>query len=144
MNPNFSRSVRESNSPTKPFFNLAAFECPGGSTINGLPNLLTAGCPESTPQNVGRFGDSGYNEVEGPGIIGWIWSITKEFRPLERVGLQFTANIANPFNHPNWAPPSTDLTTASTAGRISSTDQYGIDPFSLARRRISFQLKLVF
>lgn len=41
-NGNFPRSQR--NGLTAPFFDAAAFICPGGSATNGQPNLLSAGC----------------------------------------------------------------------------------------------------
>src|SRR5438128_1570972 len=64
-NGNFARGQR--NGLTAPFFNTAAFTCPGGSTINDQANLLSAGCPLSTAQNVGRLSNSSPAIIEGPG-----------------------------------------------------------------------------
>ena len=144
-NGNFDRSTRAANAPDKPYFDTSAFQCPGGSSINGLANLLSAGCPQSTPQNVGRFGNSAINTIEGPGVNGWIVSVAKQFRlGSETRLLELSGNITNPFNHPNWAPPATDLSSPAGVALITRTSQLGIDPYSLSRRRILLQAKLIF
>lgn len=143
-NGNFPRGMR--NGLTAPFFNTAAFICPGGSTINGQPNLLTAGCPLSTPQNVGRLGNSSPDIIEGPGINTWDLEVGKTF-PLHREGmsLQLAAQIANPWNHPTFAPlEPVDLSSPSTVGLYSATKEDYIQPFSYGNRKISLKLQLNF
>src|SRR5439155_18960367 len=130
-NGNFDRGTRASNAPDKPYYDAAAFQCPGGSSINGLPNPLSAGCPQSTAANVGRFGNSAIYPLEGPGVNGWIASFAKQFRLFsEARHLELSANITNPFNHHNWAPPATDLSSPASLFLITRTSQLGIDPYS--------------
>ena len=144
-NGNFPRSQR--NGLTAPFFNTAAFVCPGGSTINGQPNPLSAGCPLSTPQNVGRLGNSSPNIIEGPGTNTWNLAIVKRF-PLgrrEHTDLEVSAQIANPWNHPTFTPtPSMNLSSPSTVGIYNATREDYIQPWSYGNRKISLNGRINF
>jgi hypothetical protein len=130
----------------QPFFETTAFVCPGGSQINGQSNLLAQGCPLSTPQNVGRFGNSSPTIIEGPGINTWNLSIIKEFKlPREKTSIEFAAQLANPWNHPSWeAQPNVNLSSTATVGRFTSTRNDFIQPFSYGSRKISLQLRVNF
>lgn len=78
--------------------------------------------------NIGRFGNAAQGDVEGPGSQIVALSLLKQIPITERVRLQFGAQIANLFNHPNYAPPDiltvgvpafaqiTSLQTAEGAG----------------------------
>jgi hypothetical protein len=144
-NGNFPRSQR--NRLTTPFFNTAAFVCPGGSTLNSEPNLLSAGCPQSTPQNVGRLGNSSPNIIEGPGTNTWNLAIVKQF-PLgqrEHTNLEVSAQIANPWNHPTFTPtPSMNLSSPSTVGIYNATREDYIQPWSYGNRKISLNARINF
>lgn len=139
---------REQRSPFtgRAFFDTAAFVCPGGSSINGLPNLLSAGCPQSTPQNVGRYGNSSPNIIEGPGINTWNMSIGKEFGlPREGASVDFAAWIANPWNHPTYeVEPNMNLSSPASVGRYVQTRNDFIEPFSYGNRRIALRLRVRF
>lgn len=69
----------------------------------------------------------------------------KQF-PLSREGasLEFAAWITNPWNHPNWANPSMNLSSPGSVGLITSTRQLFLDPWSLGRRRVALQMKIRF
>ena len=144
-NGNFPRSQR--NGLTAPFFNIAAFECPGGSTIDGQTNLLSAGCPLSTPQNVGRLGNSSPNIIEGPGTNTWNLAVGKQF-PLghrEHTNLEVSAQIANPWNHPTFTPsPPVNLSSPSTVGIYNATREDYIQPWSYGNRKISLNARINF
>lgn len=71
--------------------NLAAFSIP---SANLQPN-----------QSLIVQGDSGRNEYRGPGLAQLDLSIRREFRVTERVKLQFTAELFNALNHPNFLNP---------------------------------------
>src|SRR4029450_12674982 len=107
----------------QPFFETTAFVCPGGSQINGQPNLLTQGCPLSTAQNVGRFGNSSPTIIVGPGINTWNLSFIKNFpRPRKTPNIEFACQMANPWNHPSWeASPLVNLSSAAAVGRYAAT-----------------------
>jgi hypothetical protein len=130
----------------QPFFDTAAFVCPGGATINGQSNLLTQGCPLSTPQNVGRFGNSSPTIIEGPGINTWNLSIIKEFKlPREKTTIEFAAQLANPWNHPSWLKePNVNLSSSAAVGRYTNTRNDFIEPFSYGSRKITLQLRVNF
>jgi hypothetical protein len=144
-NGNFPRGQR--NGLAAPFFNTAAFICPGGSAINGQANLLSAGCPRSTPQNVGRLGNSSPNIIEGPGSNTWNLAIAKHF-PLghrEHTNLEVSAQIANPWNHPTFTPsPSMNLSSPSTVGIYNATREDYIQPWSYGNRKISLNARISF
>jgi hypothetical protein len=131
---------------TAPFFDTAAFVCPGGSTINGQPNLLTAGCPLSTPQNVGRFGNSSPSLIKGPGLNIWNLGIRKRFNlPRENMNFEFAVQLSNPWNHPNWeAQPNVNLNSAASVGRITTVREEFVSPFSYGNRDITLELRINF
>jgi hypothetical protein len=82
-----------------------------------------------------RYGNSGRNNVIGPGIIELDFSLAKSFRPTERTRLDLRAEFFNLPNHPIFGQPGSTVAT-STYGVISST--------RLDSRQIQFGLKLVF
>src|SRR5262249_49134243 len=129
-----------------PFFDTGAFVCPGGASISGQPNLLTAGCPLSTPQNVGRFGNMSPTIIQGPGINTWNLSVEKEIKlPREGSSIEFACQMAKPWNHPSWeASPNVNLSSAATVGRLAATRNDFIEPFSYGSRKITLQLRVNF
>jgi hypothetical protein len=147
-NGNFSAAQRAANATHQPYFNTAAFVCPGGSTIGGAANTLSAGCPLSTPANVGRFGNSSPDLIQTPGTNSWAMDAEKEFSFLrvhqEQTRLQFAAQFANAFNHPNWGSPGTNLSSPASVGVITGTNSLARGPWSFGRRKIALQLKLMF
>ncbi len=67
---------------------------------------------------LGRFGTSAKGTIIGPGINLWHLGLHKDFRFTERAKLRWEMTAVNAFNHPNWGPPSTDISDASSAGVI--------------------------
>ncbi|HEY7387162.1 MAG TPA: carboxypeptidase-like regulatory domain-containing protein [Bryobacteraceae bacterium] len=57
------------------------------------------------PEAIGRFGDSEAGAVQGPGTQAVSLSLLKRFIFTERMRLEFGAQVANVFNHANYAPP---------------------------------------
>ncbi len=131
---------------TVPFFDTAAFACPGGSSINGLPNLLTAGCPLSTPENVGRFGNSSPALIKGPGYNIWNLGIRKRFNlPRESMNFEVAAQFSNPWNHPNWEPfPNVNLSSAASVGKVVNVAEEFVSPFSYGNRDVTLELRINF
>ena len=82
------------------------------------------GCPDDNricqnPENIGRFGNSGLNILEGPGIANIDFSLMKYFRIGERVKLQFRAIMVNALNHPNFAVPRLNISQTGNVGTIT-------------------------
>ena len=90
----------------------------------------------------GRFGNSGANILEGPGMQTHNMTFTKDFQITERVKFDFMTLIGNIFNHPNFLPPESDIST-SGAGVVGST--YGFFAAERANARmIEFRVRLRF
>jgi hypothetical protein len=67
----------------------------------------------------GRYGNTGYNIIEGPGLAVHSMCLTKRFRVGDRMSVEFTGAIGNLFNHPNFANPTMDINSL-LAGKISA------------------------
>ena len=68
----------------------------------------------------GRFGNSGVNILEGPGLVNQNVSVTKTFPITERVRLNYMAMISNLFNHPNFDFPASNISVPGQAGVITT------------------------
>lgn len=76
----------------------------------------------AVPQ-AGRFGNSGVNILEGPGLHSHAVSITKRFMLTERIWLDYMATGSNVFNHPNFEFPGANISVPGQLGII--TAQHG-------------------
>ena len=63
-----------------------------------------------------RFGNSGRNILPGPGAQFWDTALGREFR-LERVRIDFRAEVYSVFNHQNWNTPDVGVVNPNF-GRI--------------------------
>jgi hypothetical protein len=81
------------------YFNIGAFSAP--------------------PQDV--KGTAGRGIVRGPGINNWDISLSKVFRPVERLRIEFRGDLLNAFNHTQWGGVDTTFNDAegSTFGWIT-------------------------
>ena len=126
------------------YFDPTAFVCPGGSyTATG-----TMSCP-TTP--IGRFGNSGINVLEGPGLHVSHLSALKSWKLHDRLTTTFQANISNLFNSPHWDFPYANITTqtgASAAGKVyqlKDAASNGLGGRELSGpRQVSFRLRVEF
>jgi hypothetical protein len=73
-----------------------------------------------TPVDAGRIGNAGVGILEGPGTIAVAGGLSKSFLLRERFKLRFEATFTNLINHPNFAPPQTDVSSPDTFGKTSS------------------------
>jgi hypothetical protein len=106
-NPNLS-----SGQSIDHWFNVNAFAVPG----------CPAGDPVcQNPTNVGRFGNSGVNNLRGPHLVNLDVALMKSFPITERLRLQFRANATNVLNHPNFAIPDSNINDVGSAGAIFGT-----------------------
>jgi hypothetical protein len=90
------------------------------------------------PPNSGFYGDVGRDTFIGPGLATWDFSVLKDIKFRESVGLQFRAELFNLLNRANFNTPNLIVFTPSgvsgTAGAITST--------STTSRQVQFALKL--
>lgn len=94
------------------WFDGAAFAVPGCTTSNPVCTVAP-----------GRFGNSGVNILEGPGLQSHSATLAKRFSLTERLHFDFMAMVSNLFNHPNFYGPgwtgNNDITVPGQVGVIS-------------------------
>jgi hypothetical protein len=84
-----------------------------------VEHWFDASCFANPP--VGRFGNSGANVLEGPGLHSHNVTFSKRFRLTEKLHFDYMALIGNIFNHPNFLFPAYDISVPGQAGVISET-----------------------
>ncbi|HEX4809652.1 MAG TPA: carboxypeptidase-like regulatory domain-containing protein [Bryobacteraceae bacterium] len=87
-----------------------------GQSVNQWINPSAFADPGS---NIGRFGDASAGAVTGPGTQAVSMSLIKAVPITESVRMQIGAQIANLFNHPNFAPPSNLTVGVAGFGQIT-------------------------
>ncbi len=107
-------SVSTLNDPSGVGFNV--FNSTGGRADNvsgvnpyedrSLNQWINPAAFANPANNIGRFGDSLSGAVVGPGTQAVSASLIKSVALTERMRVQFGAQVANLFNHANYAPPS--------------------------------------
>ena len=107
--PGFTRTLQED-------FNIAAFQ--------------------RIPAGTNQFGNAGRNILRTRNFENFDLSLFKVFDITETVKLQFRAESFNLFNHPNFGPPVSDITSPDF-GRILNT-------LPENERQLQFGLRLVF
>jgi len=78
--------------------------------VNAFPN---GGQPS------GPVGNCGVGILQGPGTTTVAAGLAKNFPITERMRLRFEGTFTNLFNHPNFAPPPTNV-TATSFGQVQS------------------------
>jgi len=69
---------------------------------------------------IGRFGTSGPNVIQGPGLSVFHFGLNKDFVLYERLKARLEMVSTNFFNHPNFSNPASTIGT-STYGKILGT-----------------------
>jgi hypothetical protein len=129
--------VPVSNSCTSPgvqCYSLAQFAGQQNSALTGPCN------PCSNPSPAG-FGTIRRNSYRGPNYFNTDFSLRKNFRVTERMGLELGANAYNVLNHPNFQNPVNSTGNSAEFGQIVQTTSppttpYGAFAGSLASARI--------
>jgi hypothetical protein len=88
-----------------------------GQSLNQWINPAAFAVPNN---NIGRFGDSLSGAVVGPGTDAVSISLIKNINFTERLRLQIGAQVANLFNHPNYAAPGNLNLSNPGFGQITS------------------------
>ena len=88
-------------------------DCVGnGNVANGASgNLFNSTAFDPIP--AGPVGNCGVGILEGPGTTTVAAGLAKTFHVTERMRLRFEGTFTNLFNHPNFAPPPTNVTSSS-------------------------------
>jgi hypothetical protein len=81
------------------------------------------------------WGNAARNLLFTPGDIVIDASVLKDFTIHERCKVQFRGEFFNLPNHPNWSGPGSNISTASTVGKITSRGD---------QRQVQFGLKILF
>jgi hypothetical protein len=127
FSPSFSGS---DPSNTNTFGGLPDRVCNGNLPADqrDINRWFDASCFVAPPPGSGRYGNSGSNILEGPGYHMHHISLAKSFNFTERIRFTFTAAAANAFNHPNFARPSSNISSPGSVGVVS-----GLRPGAPAR-----------
>jgi hypothetical protein len=113
----------------------------GGQTISNWINLgafAIPGCPTTTPvcaspANVGRFGNAGYNILEGPPMKNMDLALMKNFHTTERFSWQVEVQAQDVFNHPNFGNPTGNISSPATGAVITATNANDLQGSGAAR-----------
>jgi hypothetical protein len=73
-----------------------------------------------TPVGAARIGNSGVGILEGPGTVAVSAGLAKSMAIRENMHLRFEATFTNVLNHPNYAPPATNISNPGTFGILQS------------------------
>lgn len=86
----------------------------------------------------GRFGNSGLNVLEGPGLHMHDITLGKSFPITERLKFTFLAAAQNAFNHANFNNPGSNLSAPGTYGVITSVRGFAPARQIMLRGRVEF------
>jgi len=133
----FNTSVYHQDTRTGLFVydQIGAFKVPGCPDTDPL-------CLNTSPADVGRFGNAGVGSLKGPGLNVHHLSLAKTFALRERVRMTFTSEIANIFNHPHFYNPNTQINASDVGRLIWARADY--EPEKAGRRQVSFKLRVEF
>jgi hypothetical protein len=91
-----------------------------GSTANQtLDNYFDINAFQAVP-SAGSIGNSGVGILVGPGTTAIAAGLAKNFMFSERTKLRFEATFTNLPNHPNFLPPSVDVSSPATFGKVTA------------------------
>jgi Carboxypeptidase regulatory-like domain/TonB dependent receptor len=132
--------VRPDVVPGVPLY-LHGAQYPGGVAINSTPGAVAGGCPDGSPSigpfcapptdamgNPLRQGNLGRNTLRGFGATQWDFAVHRDFPIHESLLLQFRAELFNVLNHPNFAPPISDIQSPQSAN-----PQFGLSTQTLGQ-----------
>jgi hypothetical protein len=86
----------------------------------------------------GHYGNASPFSLVGPGLTVHNLSVSKNFKVRDRINTTFMVAAQNLFNHPTFATPAANISSAGTVGVISSTKGY------LGARTVELRLRVQF
>jgi len=105
-----------------------------------FPNAATP-APAGTVYCQNLLGNGSKNDVYGPGLIDFDFSVVKDTHVTERLNVQFRAETFNIFNRANFNPPLVNNFVFNSDG---SSNGSPLDSTSTTSRQIQFALKVIF
>jgi hypothetical protein len=122
------------------------------NSVGGLPDRIANGnlaagqrtlehwfdASAFTVPSPGHYGNASPYSLVGPGLYVHNLTVSKNFKTHERIRTTFMVAVQNLFNHPTFAPPSANISSAGTVGVITSTKGY------LGARTIELRLRIQF
>jgi len=128
MNPASDQSNTDLNNLRYLGGAIARPDCTGNPvpTNRSVLNYYNFNSFATPPNDAGRFGTCGLGILQGPGEINVNAGLAKQFSLTERFRLRFEATFTNVLNHPNFAPPSLNISNPSTFGVLTSTLPQGL------------------
>jgi hypothetical protein len=115
---------------------------------------IAANCVPFTPNGVADpstcsnlLGTGGRNEVYGPGLVNFDFSVVKDTHFGEKLNLEFRAEIFNLFNRANFNPPLANNVLFQADGTPNGAGDgtaAPLDSTSTSSRQVQFALKFIF
>lgn len=102
-------------------------------------NPAAVNIPANLPQ---RFGNSGRNNIRGPGFLNLEAGLSRDFKIKERLTLQFRAEGLDVLNHANFANPASDISTPNSFGYVTGT--VSNQPAPNSARQFRFSTRVLF
>lgn len=96
------------------------------------------------PPPLGRFGNTGVNVLEGPGLNLHHLSVVKEFRVTERLRVNYQAMVTDIFNTPHYTFPNSNITVTGQVARIFGLQGGGAPREKSASREVQMRLRIEF
>jgi hypothetical protein len=131
---------------------FAAADPSNTNTVGGLPDRIANGNLPSSERTLsrwfdttafarppaGRFGNSGANILEGPGLHMHDLTLGKTFPITERWRFTMMAAAQNVFNQPNFNNPGSNLSAPNTYGVVTATRAFAPARQIMIRLRLEF------
>jgi hypothetical protein len=109
-----------------------------------IPGTLFNTCAFAENTNLGTFGNTGRNIIEGPGYKTWDTAVMKQFLINEQKRLEFRAEFFNVLNHVNYLFGQFGAISAEPTPLELGQSGFGYPLSARAPRQIQFALKFYF
>jgi hypothetical protein len=132
----------DTKNPVRPFINPAF----NGPVVLGNPGeWFNPAAFIAQPNNSGFYGNAGRDDLIGPGLATWYFSVMKNIAIHERLNLEFRAELFNLLNRANFNTPNLILAVLPPGSTIpqENPDAGAITSTSTTSRQVQFGLKLL-
>jgi hypothetical protein len=105
------------------------------------PNGVVTPATQGTCSNL--LGNGGRNEIYGPGLVDFDFSLVKDTHIREKLNLEFRAEMFNIFNRANFNPPLVNNVLFAQDGSANPAAG-ALDSTATSSRQVQFALKVMF